>query len=51
MVEYENGFMAIPDKAGLEIGINEKHVRKMPVIGYNWKNPLWLHKEGSVAAW
>lgn len=49
--EYEEGFVKIPDGVGLGIEINEDHVRKMAEIGHNWRNPVWRHKDGSVAEW
>lgn len=49
--KYEDGFVKIPDGVGLGIGINEDHVRKMAEIGHNWRNPVWRHKDGSVAEW
>lgn len=48
---YENGYVKIPDGPGLGIEINENHVRKMAEISHNWKNPVWRHKDGSVAEW
>src|SRR5215210_573717 len=49
--EYKNGFVNIPAKPGLGIVMNEDHVRKMAAIGHNWRNPLWRHRDGSVAEW
>jgi len=49
--EYENGCVNIPSNPGLGIEVNEVHVRKMAAIGHNWKNPLWRHRDGSVAEW
>ncbi len=48
---YENGFVPIPDKPGLGIEIDEDRVRKMAMVGHDWKNPLWRHEDGSVAEW
>ena len=48
---YDKGFVKIPDGPGLGITINEDHVRKMAAIGHNWKNPVWRHRDGSVAEW
>ena len=48
---FEKGHVAIPDGPGLGITINEEHVRAMAKTGYNWRNPLWRHKDGSVAEW
>ncbi|KOR77134.1 galactonate dehydratase [Peribacillus frigoritolerans] len=49
--KYEEGYVKIPDGAGLGIEINEDHVRKMTEIGHNWRNPVWRHKDGSIAEW
>ncbi|MGZ9815251.1 galactonate dehydratase [Peribacillus simplex] len=49
--KYEEGYVKIPDGAGLGIEINEEHVRKMTEIGHNWRNPVWRHKDGSIAEW
>jgi galactonate dehydratase len=49
--KYEQGFVKIPDGSGLGIVMNEDHVRKMAAIGHNWRNPLWRHRDGSVAEW
>ncbi|HEU4963371.1 MAG TPA: galactonate dehydratase [Bacilli bacterium] len=48
---YEHGHVAIPQGPGLGIEINEAHVKKMAEVGHNWRNPVWRHKDGSVAEW
>lgn len=48
---FEKGYVAIPEGPGLGITINEEHVRAMAKTGHNWRNPLWRHKDGSVAEW
>jgi galactonate dehydratase len=48
---YNNGFVNIPSAPGLGISINETHVIEMAKQGHNWRNPLWRHKDGSVAEW
>ncbi|KRF07156.1 D-galactonate dehydratase [Paenibacillus sp. Soil766] len=48
---YEGGYVKIPDGPGLGITINEEYVRKMSEIGHRWRNPVWRHKDGSVAEW
>jgi galactonate dehydratase len=48
---YEDGYCKIPSGAGLGIEVNEDHVRKMALQGHNWKNPVWRHKDGSIAEW
>jgi galactonate dehydratase len=49
--EYKDGYVAIPRGPGLGIEINEEYVRQMAEIGHDWKNPLWRHRDGSVAEW
>ncbi|MEH7112706.1 galactonate dehydratase [Neobacillus niacini] len=49
--EYKDGYVSIPQGPGLGIEINEEFVRKQAVIGHNWKNPVWRHKDGSIAEW
>jgi galactonate dehydratase len=48
---YQDGSVKIPQGPGLGIEINEEHVRKMAEVGHRWRNPLWRHKDGSVAEW
>lgn len=49
--KYDKGYVKIPEGPGLGIEINEAHVRKMAETGHNWKNPLWRHRDGSIAEW
>lgn len=49
--EYQDGYVQIPSKPGLGIEINEEQVRKMAAIGHNWRNPVWRHRDGSIAEW
>lgn len=49
--EYKDGYVQIPQGPGLGIQINEQHVRKMAEVGHSWKNPIWRHKDGSIAEW
>ncbi|MFY4776937.1 galactonate dehydratase [Metabacillus sp. RGM 3146] len=49
--DYEEGYVKIPKGPGLGIDINEEHVRKMAQEGHNWHNPIWRHKDGSIAEW
>ena len=48
---YENGMVKIPQGPGLGIEIDEAHVKKMAEIGHDWHNPIWRHKDGTVAEW
>ncbi|RXZ77652.1 galactonate dehydratase [Paenibacillaceae bacterium] len=49
--DYKDGYVKIPQGPGLGIEINEDYVRKMDKIGHNWRNPVWRHKDGSIAEW
>jgi galactonate dehydratase len=49
--DYKDGYVKIPQGSGLGIEINEEHVRQMAAVGHNWRNPVWRHKDGSIAEW
>lgn len=49
--EYENGFVRIPDGAGLGVEIDEDYVKGRAEVGHRWRNPIWRHQDGSVAEW
>lgn len=49
--DYENGYVKIPQGPGLGIEVNEEKVREMEKVGHQWQNPVWRHKDGSVAEW
>ncbi|WP_252312574.1 galactonate dehydratase [Sinobaca sp. H24] len=49
--DYEDGAVKIPAGPGLGIEINEEYVREQARKGHNWKNPVWRHKDGSIAEW
>ncbi len=49
--KYTDGYVDIPQGAGLGIEINEAAVREAAKRGHSWKNPVWRNKDGSVAEW
>ena len=49
--EFKDGYVDIPKKPGLGVEIDEAHVRKMAEVGHDWHNPIWRHKDGSIAEW
>jgi galactonate dehydratase len=51
LFDYKDGHVKIPQGPGLGIEINEEHVKKMAEVGHSWHNPIWRHKDGSVAEW
>ncbi|PTM56586.1 galactonate dehydratase [Desmospora activa] len=48
---YHDGFVAIPEKPGLGIEVNEAVVREAARTGHNWKNSIWRNHDGTVAEW
>lgn len=49
--EYDNGVVKIPNGSGLGVEINEEYVKERAKESHNWKNPIWKHKDGSIAEW
>ena len=49
--EYKDGYVKIPTGPGLGIEINENRVKELAKVGHNWRNPIWRHKDGSIAEW
>ncbi len=49
--EYKEGYVDLLKEPGLGVTINEEYVRKQAVEGHNWHNPVWRHKDGSIAEW
>ena len=49
--DYHDGHVAIPDKPGLGIEVNEEFVRRKAEVGHRWRNPVWRHADGSFAEW
>lgn len=49
--KYENGYVTIPQGAGLGIEIDEEQVKKAAKVGHDWKNPIWRNTDGSIAEW
>lgn len=48
---YSDGHVRIPDGPGLGITVNEEVVREMAKTGHRWRNPVWRHRDGSIAEW
>ncbi|HEX5565107.1 MAG TPA: galactonate dehydratase [Sporosarcina sp.] len=49
--DYKDGYVDMLHGPGLGISINEEFVREQAKIGHNWKNPVWRHKDGTIAEW
>jgi galactonate dehydratase len=49
--QFNDGYVKIPSGPGLGIEINEAHVIEMAKSGHSWRNPVWRHRDGSIAEW
>ncbi|MDN4071893.1 galactonate dehydratase [Fictibacillus terranigra] len=49
--KYDEGFVEIPQGAGLGIEVNEERVKEASERGHEWRNPVWRNTDGSVAEW
>ena len=49
--DFKEGMVTIPSGPGLGVEIDEQKLEEMAAIGHQWQNPLWRHKDGSVAEW
>ena len=46
-----DGHLAIPQKPGLGVTIDEAAVRSVAAEGHRWRNPVWRHQDGTFAEW
>lgn len=49
--KFENGYVKLPLRPGLGVEINKELVLEENKTPHNWKNPVWRHKDGSIAEW
>ncbi len=49
--EFVDGHVALPRLPGLGVEVNKELVLEENKTPHNWKNPVWHHKDGSVAEW
>ncbi|WP_160724276.1 galactonate dehydratase [Bacillus sp. USDA818B3_A] len=49
--DYKDGLVLLPKGPGLGITVNEEFLRRQADVGHNWKNPVWRHKDGTIAEW
>ena len=47
----DGGYLAIPEKPGLGVTIDEDSVREANKDRHRWRNPIWRHPDGSFAEW
>lgn len=48
---FENGYVNLPKKPGIGVKVNKALVLEENANPHNWKNPVWRHRDGSVAEW
>lgn len=48
---FVGGFVNLPVKAGLGVQVNKALVIEENENPHRWKNPVWRHRDGSVAEW
>lgn len=47
----KDGFVAASERPGLGVEIDEARVIAASLDAPDWRNPVWRHKDGSVAEW
>jgi len=50
-LRVRDGHIAGLTGPGLGIEVNEAAVRRADEVGHQWRNPVWLHEDGSFAEW
>ena len=48
---FTDGRVSFPTKAGLGVLVNKELVLEENKTPHQWKNPIWRHKDGSIAEW
>ena len=49
--KFVDGHVDLPKLPGLGVEVNKELVLEENKTPHNWKNPVWHHKDGSVAEW
>lgn len=47
----EEGFIALPDRPGLGVAIDEQAVRAAAKKGHQWRDRVWLLRDGAPTKW
>lgn len=48
---FVDGFVKLPIRSGIGVEVNKDLVLEENQNPHQWKNPVWHHKDGSVAEW
>lgn len=49
--QFTDGMAKLPGKPGLGVEVNRQLVLEEAKTPHSWKNPVWRHKDGSIAEW
>ena len=49
--KFVDGRVQLPVRPGLGVDVNKELVLEENKTPHEWKNPVWRHKDGSVAEW
>ncbi len=49
--DLKGGWLAIPERPGLGIVVDEERVIEAAKRGHRWRAPVWRHEDGSIAEW
>ena len=49
--KFTDGYVQLPVKPGLGFEINKELILEENKTPHHWKNPVWRHKDGSIAEW
>ena len=49
--KFIDGWVNFPTKAGLGVDVNKELIIEENKTPHHWKNPVWRHKDGSIAEW
>ena len=49
--KFVDGYVKLPQKPGIGVEVNKELVLEENMNPHQWKNPVWRHKDGSVAEW
>ncbi|MBQ8309277.1 MAG: galactonate dehydratase [Clostridia bacterium] len=49
--KFTDGYVNFPKKSGLGVEVNKALIEEENKTPHHWKNPVWRHKDGSIAEW
>mgnify|MGYP000961837117 CR=1 FL=1 len=48
---FQDGYVTLPAAPGLGLDINKDLILEENLTPHHWTNPVWRHKDGSIAEW